>query len=80
MSTLWPTGLTPDQWREWFLDLNAPTQYEVAAAVLALVPPAQADADRMAAYTKGWGDGLTELRVRLQEAWAEADDDSGGPT
>lgn len=79
MSTLWPTGLTPDQWREWYLDLNAPTQYEAAAAVLAQVPAVDADAAREAAYRKGWGDGLTELRVRLQEAWAEADD-TGGPT
>ena len=36
MSTLWPSGLTPDQWREWFLTLDPPAQYDVAAAVLQL--------------------------------------------
>lgn len=74
MRTLWPSGLTPDQWREWFLDLDPPAQYDAAAAVLAQTPPRQADADRMAAYTKGWGDGLAELRLRLEALWTELDD------
>lgn len=81
-ATLWPEGLSPDRWLEWFTDLDAPARYDVAAAVLtAAQGPVscvdqghatvlEVEAAELAAYTKGWHDGLAELRTRLEQEWA----------
>ena len=60
-AALWPEGLSPDRWLEWFTDLDAPARYDVASAVLETWDKA---------YAVGWSDGLAELRARLEQEWA----------
>lgn len=80
----WPAERWPaaDEWREWFLTLDAPAQHEAADQMLTLAQAAascveqghatvlEVEAAELAAYTKGWGDGLAELRARLEQEWA----------
>lgn len=69
----WPT---PDEWREWFLSLDAPAQYEAAERMLTAAQAAARciDQDHDTAYDRGWHDALGELRGQLQEAWASEDE------
>lgn len=75
-SHLWPSNVwpTPDQWREWFLNLDAPAQYEAAALIIGHAQSAatcthnhvtrqEADTARETAYRNGWRDGQAEVRM-----------------
>lgn len=83
---LWPSERwpTPDEWREWFLSLDAPAQYEAAALVITAAQAAHACAThghhtdvevddlRQAAYAKGWNDHARERCNARREYMTDA--------
>lgn len=69
--TLWPADRWPsaDEWREWFLSLDAPAQHDAATMVVANAQAAASctDLDHSTAYNRGWRDGQCERKAARSE-------------